>query len=408
VLDPATASPNASLLFAIEGARAFHEGRAAREDVGAKALDDFTLEVRLQEPSSYFLHLLAFDTTFAVPLHAVEVHGQDWALDESIVSNGPFRLHAWHRGESLVLARNPHYHGRRRGNLQQVELVFLRDWSALSSRYEADGFDILNLWELPAAALGEVRQQHAGEYVSGPWATTLFKVFNVSRPPFDDPRVRRAMVLGIDRETLADVVLGGHQFPATGGFVPPGMPGHSPGIALPYDPEQARQLLAQAGYPGGDGFPTIESLSPPAAVSPEINEYVRAQWLENLGVAIDTERAEWLTYQARLHTEQPHITGAAWQADYLDPDSFLRVGLQYLSSWWSKAYDKLLDQAGRVTDQVERMRLYGQADRLLVEDAALMPLAYGRTHLLVKPWVKTLPASATGRWYWKDVIIEPH
>jgi oligopeptide transport system substrate-binding protein len=409
LLDPVTASPNANLLYGIKGGRAFHEGRAGRQDVGVRALDEYTLEVRLEKPSSYFLHLLAFEVMYAVPPHVIEARGPDWATAKSIVTNGPFTLAAWRPDETMVMARNPEYHGRRGGNLQQVELRLLKEWSAVSEMYEADVLEILNLWELPPLALEPARERHAGEYVSGPWATTLFKVFDVSRPPFDDLRLRRALVLATDRETLAHVVLKGHQFAATGGLVPPGMPGHSRGIALPFDPQKAQQLLAQAGYPGGHGFPEVESVSPPAAVSHEVNQYLQAQWRENLGITITTEVVERLrNYYERLDERSPHMIGSGWQADYLDPDSFLRVGLRYCTRWRSDGYDKLVEEAGRVTDQGERMRLYGEADRVLIEEAAIMPLAYGRTHLLVKPWVKTIPTSATGRWYWKDVILGPH
>jgi len=201
------------------------------------------------------------------------------------------------------------------------------------------------------------------------------------------------------------VILGGYSFPATGGVVPPGLPGHSPGIGLLCDPGQARQLLAGAGYPGGRGFPVVEALVPDDRVRQ--SEFLRAQWRENLGVEILWEAMEWATYIDRVQVDPPHMFIMGWEADYPDPDNFLRVAVQLHSEWRNETFDELVEQARRVTEQRERMKLYGQAEEILVDEAPLMPLTYVRGHLLVKPWVRRYPKSAV-RDCWKDVIIESH
>jgi len=243
------------LLFNIQGAKAYYQGDEADPDqVGVHVLDDFTLVLELEEPTSYMLYVLAFSPMFPVPRHVVQAHGAAWEDPEYPVTNGPFRLASWERGESMVLERNPTYHGRFSGNLQRVECLFLSGQTgSLLHLYEDNRLDVYG--DLSPAGLNRARQRCAGEYVWGPRLSLDFAGFDVSRPPFDDRRVRRAFTLATDRETLADVILRGYASPATGGFVPPGMPGHSPGIGLPYDPEAARRLLAEAGYPGGRGFP---------------------------------------------------------------------------------------------------------------------------------------------------------
>jgi len=263
VLDPASGSGSANLLYDVQGARAYHQGDAPDPDrVGVRALDDVTLAVKLEGPTSYFLHVLALPTAFPVPRHVVQAHGAAWTELDHIVTNGPFRLAAWERGESMLLERNPTYHGRFTGNLQQVKLSFFLVGSVrLLQMYEEDGLETIFFGDLSRADWDRARQRHAGEYVSAPWLATFYIGFDVTRPPFDDPRVRRAFTLATDRERLADVAMRGYVSPATGGFVPPGMPGHSPGTGLPYDPEGARHLLAEAGYPGGLGFPVVESRS---------------------------------------------------------------------------------------------------------------------------------------------------
>ncbi|MEE8391420.1 MAG: ABC transporter substrate-binding protein [Anaerolineae bacterium] len=416
VLDPATDSLLASLLYDVKGARPFHrgacpepaEGEGERGDVGVRALDDLTLVVELAEPTGYFLHLLTTSACYPVPRHVVEPHGEAWTEPGNIVTNGPFRLEAWQRRESIVLVRNPEYHGRFRGNLERVKLSLLVDPAASLEMWEAAGLDIFHLCILPVAEaeMDCARYRHAGEYVWLPTLDTLYVGFDVSRPPFDDLRVRRAFALATDRERLAGVAMKGYAYPATGGFVPPGMPGHSAGIGLPYDPDQARQLLAEAGYPGGRGFPVVDALTSRHRVA--ASEYLQAHWRENLAVEIRWKIMEWATFLNRLDREPPHLFIFAWAADYPDPDNFLRVFFRsQRTRWRNEAYDRLVEEARRVTDQRERMRLYGQADRILVEEAPIISLACGRCHLLVKPWVK-LHMSAVGRWLWKDVIIEPH
>jgi ABC-type oligopeptide transport system substrate-binding subunit/class 3 adenylate cyclase/tetratricopeptide (TPR) repeat protein len=409
VLDPATGSPVANLLYDVKGARAFHRGEGGVGGLGVRALDKGTLVVELEGPTGYFLQLLAYNATYPVPQHVVEAHGEAWTEVENIVSNGPFRLETWQRDESMVLVRNPEYHGQFRGNVQRVELSLLADWSARLELYETDGLDILDLLGFPPSEVDRTRQRHAGEYVSTLWLRTTHVGFYVSRPPFDDVRVRRAFALAVDRETLVNVVLRGYHFPATGGFVPPGMPGHSAGIGLPYDSDRARQFLAEAGYPGGCGFPVVEALTPPVAFGHEINEYLQAQWRENLGVEITWKVMEWAPFLRQSRGALPHIFLTGWSADYPDPDDFLRVrDIGRYTGWRNEAYDRLVEEARRVMDQGERMKLYQQADRILVEEAAIVPLIYLRAHLLVKPWVSKYPASATGWRFWKDVIIEPH
>jgi ABC-type oligopeptide transport system substrate-binding subunit/DNA-binding SARP family transcriptional activator len=410
VLDPATGSPNASLLYDVRGARAFHRGEAGREDVGVRAPDELTLVVGLEGPTGYFLQLLDHNACYPVPRHVVEAQGAAWIEPGNIVTNGPFRLEAWQRGDSMVLVRNPEYHGQFRGNVQRVELSTIQDPSTTSEMYETDCLDILDFFNiLLQQDRDRVWRRHAGDYVSRPILSTGYLAFDASRPPFDDPRVRRAFVLATDRETLADEVTRGFFSPATGGSVPPGMTGHSAGIGLPYDPDQARHLLAEAGYPDGCGFPAVDVLLP--AQGNATIEYLQAQWRENLGIEIEWQAMEMGILLDRLRVESPPIFILAWNADYPDPDAFLRVevtNIRRINQWRNETYDRLVEEARRATDQRQRMKLYAQADQILVEEAAIVPIYYQCERLLVKPWVSNYLTAATEHVYWRDVIINPH
>jgi ABC-type oligopeptide transport system substrate-binding subunit/DNA-binding SARP family transcriptional activator len=408
VLDPARRWPAANQLYDVQGARAYHRGQVADPDrVGVRAVGEFTLVVELEGPASYFPYLLAFSPTFPVPRHMVQAFGDGWTEPGSLVTNGPFRLVGWDHGESMVLERNPSYHGRFTGNLERVECSFLSGQpDRFLQRYEQDHLDICG--DLPPADMNRARQRYAGEYVSGPRLSIDFLGFDVTRPPFDDRRVRQAFALATDRETLADVTLRGYAFPATGGFVPPGMPAHSPGIGLPYDPEGARHLLAEAGYPGGRGFPAMDCLARDDPGHDLLREYLGAQWLEILGVETTWEEIEWSRFAYRISENTPHLWMVGWWADYPDPDDYLRVVWWFPPGWQNEAYDRLVEGARRATDQEGRMRMYQQADATLVEEAPVLPLAYLRFHMLVKPWVRRYLTSPLRWWFWKDVILDPH
>jgi oligopeptide transport system substrate-binding protein len=410
VLDPRSRSRVAYLLYDVKGAQSFHRGGgSSRDEVGVRALDKATLAVELEWPTGYFLHLLAHNVTWPVPRHVVEKFGETWTEGSNIVTNGPFRLQSWHPGEGMVLTRHPGYHGRFGGNVHRVELTLLpahRIPSALEM-YEADQLEVLNFTRLPPADMDPVRQRHPGEYLRVPMLQTSYIGFDAERPPFDDVRVRRAFVMATDRETLADVGLRGYCLPATGGLVPPDMPGHSPGISLPYDPDRARHLLADAGFAGGKGFPTVEAMGLQIFL-PHL-QHLRTQWQETLGVTISWQLADSQTLSQRLLGPSPQLLAAGHLADYPDPDSFFRDDTaQWCMGRRNNDCERRVEAARRITDQPERMKLLRQVDRILVEEARIMPLTHDPHHHLLKPWVTRYPTSAMILGFWKDVVIEPH
>jgi ABC-type oligopeptide transport system substrate-binding subunit len=409
VLDPATSSGNASQLYGIDGARDFHQGRVTDPDeVGVRALDELTLEVRLERPAAYFLYLMSHTSAYAVPRHAVHAYGDAWTEPGNIVTNGPFAIEARRRG-SVVLERSPGYHDRVRGNLRQVEatLHVPDDWQTGLEMYKADELDVVRLLDAPALARQSVRAALPDEYVLVPLGATFYVEFNVTRAPFDDVRVRRAFAQAMDRHALVEAILADTGIVATGGFVPQGMPGHTPGIGLPYDPQRARQLLAEAGYPGGNGFPPRELLTWPRR--DEETRHLLTEWHEALGVELTAKRIiEWADYLEVADEGPPSLSLMGWVPSYPDPDNFLRVPIREQIAWHHPVYDDLVDRALEATDQAERMRLYSQADCVLMQEAPIVPISYIQMPLLIKPWVREYPFHALSYWAWKDVVIEPH
>jgi oligopeptide transport system substrate-binding protein len=186
------------------------------------------------------------------------------------------------------------------------------------------------------------------------------------------------------------------------------MPGYSAEIGLAYNPNLARRLLTEAGYPNGHGFSAIDAYVT-AGHSHLAAEYLQTRWNEDLDININWKTVSYGEYEELVRLDRPHLFKTGWSADYPDPDNLLRVALhQPENTWHDDRYEQLLKTARRMSDQSERLKLYQAADRLLIEEAAVIPLIYGNFHLLIKPWVKRHPMSPLSCDYWKDVIIEPH
>jgi oligopeptide transport system substrate-binding protein len=405
-LDSTSGSPNAELLYDIKGAKAFHQGQITNPDLlGIHCPDDLTLVVELEGQTGYFLSLLACTATYPIPQHVLEIHTEEWTKPDNFVSNGAFRLKNWKQGEEMILKHNPDYHKLKRGNIEEVEISFGTDKLAVFEMYETNNLDILGLGDFPPSQWERARRQYAGEYVSAPESATHYVGFDVNRPPFDDPRVRKAFAMATDKTALVNLVLSGYYFPAAGGFIPQGFPGHSANIGLSYDPVQAQQLLAEAGFPNGSGFPQIDACARERN-SPQVGA-LKKQWHQNLGVEINWNIMPWREYLARLDQNPAQIFQFGWIADYPDPDSFMRTSnVLQRTQWRDKTYDELVEKAQRVLDQEERLKLYSQADKILIESAAIIPLTYSRSYTLVKPWIRQFPALSLSKWQWKNIIIE--
>jgi ABC-type oligopeptide transport system substrate-binding subunit/tetratricopeptide (TPR) repeat protein len=409
-LDPATGSPVAHLLYAIENGRAFGEGTIDDSGkVGVTALDDRTLEVRLEAPTAYLLHLLAHPVAYPLPPSVVQALVQPQVDYGNLISNGPYQLVAWQRGQRISLARNPFYRGQFRGNATQVECPIFTDFGPVLDAYAADALDAVSMITSDAGTIARARAAYGDELVLTPQLSTVYLVLRVDQPPFDDVRVRRALAHAVDREGLARDAWQGQCLAATGGFVPPGMPGHSSGIGLAYDPSLARRLLREAGYPGGEGFPEITWLYCGGPGREPVVPFLRNAWREHLHLGLSGQNLEWDAFLDRVCRDPPDLALWGWFADYPDPDSMLRVTFHsregFINTGWHSArFDALVEEAARIADRKRRMALYREADRILVaEEAVVVPLGYGRGRILVKPWV-TVPRLPSALLRLKDVV----
>lgn len=409
-LDPAQNSPAAGWLYDIRAARAYNRGEGATsDDVGVRALDDHTLLVELEDPCGHFFHILAISATYPVPRHVVEKFGVAWTETEHLVTNGPFKLESREPEKRIVLRRNENYRGQSSGNLQSVELLLGHQWKEHLDLYEAGELDLLT--DLPPEVMDRVRVRYPEDYFIEDNPGVSFLSFDTKRPPFDELRVRTAFAHAIDRERMVGDIFRGYVSPAVGGLVPPGVPGHSPDIGLAFDPERARQLLAEAGYPQGEDFPDFEfMLTKGQEGYSKEGEFIVSQWAEHLGVEIKIHYLGYAEFRARLRASRPNVYATGWNMDYPDPDNVLQVAL---SSSYVRPEDptfrNLIREARQSNNQSERMALYQKADRRLMESAVVVPLVYGQWHMLMKPWLSGLHFSVTmNSMELKDVIIREH
>ncbi|MCL7455081.1 MAG: ABC transporter substrate-binding protein, partial [Anaerolineae bacterium] len=393
-LDPKTDSPVAHLLYPILNARAFREGAIDdRDRVGVAALDGHTLEVRLEGPTAYLPYLLAHPIACPLPERIVETEGRSWMEAKDRVSNGAYVLSEWQPGERIVLTRNAYAPRRSRGNVDRIECSCFGRYETALDAYAEDRVEAVSLINADPATVARVRVAHGEEVHFFPRSITLYLSFHADRPPFDDVRVRQAFVHAVDRDALAREAFSGLRLPATGGFVPPGMAGHSPGIGLAYDAERASRLLAEAGYPNGAGFPTVTWLHSESSRGDRTVPFLTDAWRRNLRLDLAAEALDWREFLQRQSSDPAHLTMVGWGADYPDPDSMLRVTFHSRTGvatqgWQNDRFDALVEEAARIADHARRMQLYQEADQILVaEEAVVMPLSYGRGRVLAKPWI---------------------
>lgn len=407
-LDPATGAKVApALLDAVTAAPAIRRGDAPPEEAGIRALDDHTLVIELTEPTSYFIYNLAYYVLLPVPRHAVERYGERWVEPDTLVTNGPFRLTAWEPEGAMVLERTDRYHGPARGNVQRVTLDLATGPADHHEAYLADEVDLLSTaWFTSQATVGRLRHRYPDEYSRRERFVTVYYWLDPTRPPMDDLRFRQGMAMAVDREALAATAEPGMWRPATGGLVPPGMPGHVPGLAARHDAAAAARLVTEAT---GDGeVPEVTVLT--SARSEPIARRLQADWsATGLPVRIEVLESSTDPFGRWTQIDGPRVGVGGWVADYPDPDTFLRVNVELdLPEWRHGRYSALLDRAARATDPADRDAAYREAERILAAEAVVVPLAYEPEHLMLKPWIvhyPSVPVKYPG--FWKDVVVGP-
>jgi oligopeptide transport system substrate-binding protein len=385
VLNPATASDYAGQLFYLKNGEAFNAGKNKDPSlVGVHAIDPFTVRVELEHPTAFFLDLCAFQTLLVVPRQTIEKYGDRWLMTRPLPSSGPFELVAWRLNDKIRLKKNPHYWDAANTQSAIIDLLPVGSPNAALNLYTHGQADIV--WDkdlVPTELVDALLQRpdfHTFNYLG-----TYFIRFNVTKRPFDDPRVRKALALAIDRERIVKKITRAGEQPAFH-LVPDGTANYSPSEGLGYNPELARKLLAEAGYPGGKGFPHFEYMFNAAAGgSAKIHENVAIElqqmWRDELGIQMDLRQLEWKVYLSAQSHLDFELSRSSWIGDYDDPQTFLGMFTSddgnNRTGWKKPNYDALIEAANNEPDLVKRANIFQQAETLLVKDEApIVPLFF--------------------------------
>lgn len=386
VLDPESGSRAAPLLDVIQGAEAFRRGRARPEDLGVRALDPATLEVRLAVSTPTFPSLLTYPAFAPVRRDVVEARGRQWTRPGQMVGNGAFRLVENDPKVRVVVERNPRYWNATEVALDRVEFVFLEDERTAWDWFRAGRVDWLK-GTLTRDLIPEARRL-ANAFHADPVLCTYYTVLRVDRSPLEDARVRRALDLAVDKERLVQEVLLGGQAPA-GSLVPPvirGATGYDPPRGEAFDPSQARALLSEVEAERGP-LPPLTWLYNQGEVHRLVGEFLQAQWRQHLGLEVRLQALEWKMLLDRVQRGDFEMARASWCADVVDPGNFLEVfqsrGPSNYPGFSDAEYDRLVASAREEPHGEARRALLREAETRLLVARPILPLYhYTRLYLL--------------------------
>jgi oligopeptide transport system substrate-binding protein len=383
-LSPATAGDYAGQLFYIKGAEDWYNGKTKDpSQVGIHALDAYTMRVELNAPLAFFLDLCAFPTLAVVPRQTIEKYGDRWLHARPLPTSGAFLLGAWRVNDKVRLLRNPRYWD----TLAVSEIIDVLPTGSPNTAlnlYESGVADIVWDKDLIPTELMDVLVKRP-DFHSFQYLGTYFYRFNVTRPPFDDARVRRAFALATDKLRIINKLTKGAEKPAAH-FVPDGVAGYLSPEGLPFDPEQARKLLAEAGFRDGKGFPRIQytffsASSGGSKLHGKVAVELQQMWRDVLGVEIELRQIERKVFYSAQSKLDYDISTSSWIGDYNDANTFLDLFMSTSGNnrtgWKNSRYDALIHEANLETDLKKRAEIFRQAERILIaEDPPVVPLYY--------------------------------
>lgn len=413
VLNPDVASGAAFYLYYLKNGKAYNEKKASADDVGVKAVDESTLEVTLESPTPYFLELLCVTAYYPVRKDAVEKEG--WTKSpETYLTTGPFVLSELKPKEKYVLKKNPNYLEADKVKLDTLEIVFIESSEAELAAYTNDEIQVSD----NMTPEGMKRFENTPEFFSVPRIGMQYFDFNASKKPFDDAKVRKAFSMAINREQIIKSIVQSVEKPAFG-FVPYGIPDgvqkdkeyrDVAGNMFTENVDEAKKLLAEAGYPDGQGMPEITMIVMASQSDKDIAQALQSMWKQNLGVNVNIETFESKVYWDEIDNGSFNIASDGWTGDYPDPmtnlDIFESVNASDDIRWSNPEYDRLLDENRKISDQAKRMENYAKAEKILADEMPLMPLRFYEDQFLAKPNVKGVLKNYIGHTIFEYAHVE--
>ncbi|WP_367871967.1 peptide ABC transporter substrate-binding protein [Luteolibacter sp. Populi] len=371
-------------------------------NVGVSAPDELTLKLVLREPVPYLPSLVRHYTWFPVPQHVVLQHGKisdrftEWSRYPNLTGNGAFKLKIWRVHDMIEVERNPHYWDKANVGINGVRFLPIENPYTETRAFLAG--QLHTTYQVPSDLIKEVKKKAPQEFRQEPYVGALFVRVNTTRPVLSDPRVRQAMALAIDRQQLCDYILEGY-FPATS--LTPKMGSYEPDKILTFDPEKAKQLLAEAGFPDGAKFPRFTMLisRPSARASAEA---IQAMWRRHLNIMVDIQNKDWGSYVSAQQNLDFDLAAAGWVGDYLDPTTFLHMWTEgngnNNTGWHSKDYEALLSKAALEPDPAKRLEVLKQSETLMMSAYPILPFAWYSRNYMLRPEVKG----------WHPLLLDNH
>jgi oligopeptide transport system substrate-binding protein len=381
--------------------------------VGFKALDDHHLKIELENPTPYFLQLLDYIALFPVHTANIKKFGElddaanPWSKVGNFVGNGAFTLKDWVPGRSLNVEKNPYYWDKDKVRLNEIHFMPIEQLLVEERMFKARHLHRTE-W-MPYSKMPVYRARNDPEYNHYPYFSTYFYVFNVTKPPFDDVRIRKALAYAVDRKTLVESVTNGVQS-ATGALTPPNTLGYISRSQILFDAEKARQLLANAGYPNGKNFPTVELSYNNNEDHRKIAEAIQQMWRKHLNINVKLKNQEWKVYLHEVKSLNHNIARMGWVGDYIDPNTFLGVFTSdsgdNKTGWKNKQYDDLLKMAATINNKEDRFETLQQAETILLDEAPLIPLYNYTTNNLVSTQLKGYHQNILDYYSYKHLYLE--
>ena len=415
ILSPALGAEYAYQLYYVVNAERYHTGEIDDfSEVGVRAVDDLTLEVELSHPTPFFLGLLDHHSTYPVHRPTIERFGRideagtRWTRPENYVGNGPFNLTTWELNRVIVVERNPHYWDADNVALNEIHFYPIENYSTEERMFRSGGLHKTE--DVPIEKIGVYREEEPELIRTNPYLGTYFYLINTTRPPLDDARVRRALAMSIDRESIVENVTKGGQLPAYT-LTPPGVAGYYPRAKIPYDVEAARRLLAEAGYPNGEGFPAFELIYNTNESHQKIAVAIQQMWRQALNIDVTLANQEWKVYLENQNNLNFDISRLGWIGDYPDPNTFLDMyvtdGGNNDTGWSNPTYDSLIARAARTADPDERLEVFQEAEAILMREVPIIPIYTYTRNFLISEDVVGWPNNILDRHPYQHVSLEP-
>jgi oligopeptide transport system substrate-binding protein len=415
ILLPALGAQYSYMLYPVKNAEAFNLGKITNfDEVGLKAADDYTFEITLSRPTPYLLAMMVHNAWYPVPISTIQKYGalddptNPWTKPGRFVGNGPFIVKEWKVNSHILVVRNPFYWDAKNVRLNSIYFDPV-DNSDTGERMFRSG-QLHTELAAPPSKVAFYRKNKPNLIELSPMLTTYYYRFNVTKPPLNDKRVRKALAMSVDRRAIVETVLRAGQTPAFC-LTPPDTSGYTARTQLKEDPAAARQLLAEAGYPDGKNFPALEVLFNTDASHKAIAEALQQMWKKNLNISVTLHNEEWKVYLDSTDHLDYSIARAGWSADYDDPSSFLELSLtgggNNETGWGNPEYDRLVEVVAGTKDQTARYEAYQKAEAILMDEMPLMPIYFYTSTRLIAPDIKNWYPNLLDIHDYKSVWLQP-